>query len=167
MVAATVACGPADEVATTVTTSTATLEESSTTSPASSTTASVTLSTGDLEDPEVREIGVDGETLTVAWADDIGERSQGLRGISDLGDLDGMLFDMVGESSATFTMSGVPIALDIYFFDLDGRSLGMLEMEPCLEGSCPSYSLGVPFRYALEVPAGRLPEGSSPRLQLP
>lgn len=165
--AAAVACGPATEVSTTPGPPAGTPTGPPTTSEASSTTASVTLSTGDLEDPEVREIGVDGGTLTVAWADDIGERSQGLRGISDLGDLDGMLFDMAGESTATFTMSGVPIALDIYFFDPDGESLGMLEMEPCLEGSCPSYGLGVPFRYALEVPAGRLPEGSSPRLQLP
>lgn len=141
--------------------------EVTTTFEASSTTASVTLSTGDLEDPEVREIDVDGETLTVAWADDLGERSQGLRGVAELGDLDGMLFDMGGESRSTFGMRGVPIYLDIYFFDPEGESLGMLEMEPCLEGSCPSYSLGVPFRYALEVPAGSLQVGASPRLGLP
>jgi uncharacterized membrane protein (UPF0127 family) len=139
----------------------------SATSEASSTTTSVTLSTGDLEDPEVREIEVDGAALTVAWADDVGERSQGLRGVTDLGDLDGMVFDMGGESASTFTMSGVPIPLDIYFFDPEGGSLGMLEMEPCLEESCPSYSLGIPFRFALEVPAGSLQVGASPRLGLP
>lgn len=115
----------------------------------------------------MREVGVDGEKLKVAWADDIGERSQGLRGVSDLGDLDGMLFDMRGESTSTFTMSGVPIALDIYFFDGEGSFLGMLEMKPCLNGSCPSYSLGIPFRYALEVPTDGLQVGASPRLGLP
>ncbi|HSJ34148.1 MAG TPA: DUF192 domain-containing protein [Acidimicrobiia bacterium] len=115
----------------------------------------------------MREIMVSGEPLTVAWADDIGERSQGLRGVTDLGDLDGMLFDMATESTSTFTMQGVPIPLDIYFFGPEGDSLGMLEMDPCSDDSCPSYSLGVPFRYALEVPAGALRAGESPRLVLP
>lgn len=126
-----------------------------------------TFTTGDLEGPDVREIVVSGEPLTVAWADNIGERSQGLRGVADLGDLDGMLFDMATESTSTFTMRGVPIPLDIYFFGSEGESLGMLEMEPCSDDSCPSYSLGVPFRYALEVPVGSLQVGERPRLVLP
>lgn len=103
----------------------------------------------------------------MAWADDVSERSQGLRGVADLGHLDGMLFDMVTDSTATFTMRGTRIPLDIYFFDSAGAGLGMLEMVPCEAEPCPSYSPGVPFRYALEVPAGTLDVGPDASLEIP
>ena len=59
--------------------------------------------------------------------------SQGLRGRSDLGPYDGMLFVFDGPTDAAFTMSGVPVPLDIGFYDADGApGLGQ-RMEPCPE----------------------------------
>lgn len=130
-------------------------------------TTAPAFSTGDLPDPEIRRVVVDGRELTVAWADDVSERSQGLRGVADLGDLDGMIFDTVADSTATFTMRGTRIPLDIYFFDAAGSGLGMLEMVPCVAEPCPSYGIGVPFRFALEVPAGSLEAGPDASLEVP
>lgn len=146
---------------------TATTGPHGSTHPAQGPTTSTTLATGDLSRPEVREIAVDGEPLLVAWADDVAERSRGLRGVDDLGDLDGMLFDMVADSTTTFTMRGTLIPLDIYFFDASGRGLGRLEMVPCDSADCPSYGIEEAFRYALEVPAGSRRLGPAPRLSFP
>lgn len=130
-------------------------------------TTAPAFSTGDLPDPEVRRVVVDGRELSVAWADDVSERSQGLREVADLGDLDGMLFDMVADTTTTFTMRGTRIPLDIYFFDAAGSGLGMLEMVPCEAEPCPSYSIGSPFRFALEVPAGTLDVEPDASLEIP
>lgn len=130
------------------------------------TTTSTIISTGDLDDPDVRQIRLDGETLLVAWADTPDERSRGLMEVEDLGDVDGMLFDLGSERTARFTMRNTLIPLDIYFFDTAGQGMGMLEMVPCESEPCPSYSIDAPARYALEVPAGSLDVADRPRLEL-
>lgn len=115
-----------------------------------------TLGTGDLAEPHIRDVIVGGEPLTVAWADSPQTRSQGLRGVTDLGDLDGMLFDLREERAVAFTMRNTLIPLDIFFFDAEGEWVGALEMTPCEMEPCPSYQIEHPARYALEVPAGSL-----------
>lgn len=77
--------------------------------------------------------------------------------VDNLGDLDGMLFDLANESVHAFTMRNTLIDLDIYFFASDGSPVGSLTMEPCQEEPCPTYSVGVASRYAIEVPAGSTP----------
>ena len=99
--------------------------------------------------------------LRVVLADDDAERSQGLRRRDSLGDYEGMLFVFDEATTTPFTMSTVPVPLDIGFYAADGRRVAALRMEPCAasESSCPLYSSGTTFRYTLETLAGDLPTG--------
>lgn len=107
------------------------------------------------------ELSVGEARLRIVVADDVTERTQGLRARADLGDYDGMLFVFDAQSESAFTMSTVPIALDIGFFDGAGRSVDRLRMKPCAgtESECPIYRSSGPFRFALETLAGDLPPG--------
>lgn len=114
---------------------------------------------GDLpERTTVTEIELDGRNLRVAVAATVEERSQGLRGVTDLGDLDGMLFrwdtDLV---STAFTMAGTLIPLDIAFFAADGSFVDGFRMDPCETDPCPTYAAAAPYAFALETPASALP----------
>ena len=101
------------------------------------------------------------DTLHVVIADSDSERTQGLRRRHTIGRYDGMLFVYPGATTATFTMSTVPVALDIAFYDSDGRVVRRLRMKPCAgtDSTCPVYPSGGAFRYALETLAGDLPRG--------
>ena len=93
--------------------------------------------------------------MTVAVAETPDQRSQGLRDVEALPDgLDGMIFVLGDERSATFGMMDTLIPLDIWWFDGDGQLLGSATMEPCLESSCPSYPSPGEVSWALETPAG-------------
>lgn len=114
--------------------------------------------TGDLDGATVTTVVVDGRELTVALAATAEERSQGLRLVDDLGDLDGMLFTWGGETVASrFTMEGTLIPLDIVFFAADGSFVDGFTMTPCSAAPCPSYAATAPYAYALETPAGSSP----------
>jgi uncharacterized membrane protein (UPF0127 family) len=127
-------------------------------STSTSTTQPDALDHGDLVDPTVTTVRVDGETLLVALAATPEARSQGLRAVDDLGDLDGMLFTWGGETvSSSFTMADTIIPLDIDFFAADGAHVAGFGMIPCRVAECPSYSAPSPYAYALETPAGHLP----------
>jgi uncharacterized membrane protein (UPF0127 family) len=106
-------------------------------------------------------VTVGDRTLDVVVADTESERETGLRRRSDVGDYDGMLFAFPSPSTVGFTMSTVPVPLDIGFYDASGRLVDRLRMEPCTgtDQSCPVYRAPRPFSYALETPAGRLPRG--------
>ena len=124
------------------------------TTPPVTTTA---IDTGDLGPASMASVSVDGRVLDVVVVSTSDDRSQGLRGISDLGDLDGMLFTWGGEEvSSRFTMAGTVIGLDIAFFDADGQFVDGFTMIPCDENPCPSYAATGPYAYALESPAGSL-----------
>lgn len=109
---------------------------------------------------EIR-LQVGAQDLRVVVSDEGSERSLGLRERRDLGPYAGMLFVFDQPSTTSFTMSTVPIALDIGFYDADGRAVGRRRMEPCAgsEAACPLYGIDEPFTYALETPAGNLPRG--------
>ncbi|HEV2310498.1 MAG TPA: DUF192 domain-containing protein, partial [Acidimicrobiia bacterium] len=79
-----------------------------------------------------------------------------------LGPYGGMLFVFQGDTTVGFTMSTVPVALDIGFYGANGRNLDRLRMTPCPhpEDQCPVYEARHSFRYAVETLAGRLPRGS-------
>jgi hypothetical protein len=106
-------------------------------------------------------IGVGGDRLRVVLADESDERVQGLRERSDIGSYDGMLFVFDKPTDTAFTMSTVPVILDIGFYNARGRLVDRLRMEPCpdAEADCPLYQPDGEFTYALETLADGLPRG--------
>lgn len=109
-----------------------------------------------------------GRPWTVAVADTPERWQAGLMGVEELGDLEGMLFVFPESISGSFWMKDTLIPLDIAFFEADGVLVAVLEMEPCRADPCPRYGPGVPYRLALEAPAGALASlPSEARLRLP
>jgi hypothetical protein len=106
-------------------------------------------------------VSVGGHRMKVVVADDADERTAGLRQRSDIGSYDGMLFAFDEPTTTAFTMSTVPVALDIGFYDAAGRVVDRLRMEPCAgsEAECPIYQASAPFVYALETLGDGLPHG--------
>lgn len=104
---------------------------------------------------------VGGHAMQVVVADDAEERSAGLRRRSDVDPYDGMVFAFDAPTGTGFTMSTVPVALDIGFYDSSGRVVDRIRMEPCAgsEAECPVYRASGPFVYALETLADELPRG--------
>lgn len=116
----------------------------------------VPVTTGDVVGFPVESIRLGDRSLLVAVADTPDLRPRGLMGVSDLGDLDGMVFVFEEEVAAAFTMRNTLIDLDIAFFDDDGVFVDRLEMIPCQAEPCPLYAADSKFRYALEMPAGTM-----------
>ncbi len=76
-------------------------------------------------------------------------------GVSDLGDLDGMLFTWGGATvTSRFTMRNTLIPLRIAFFDADGFVVSTADMMPCETEECPTYGASGPYASAVELPAG-------------
>lgn len=107
-----------------------------------------------LEQFERVDIGIGSEQWTVAVADTEPLRARGLMGVTDLGDLDGMMFVWDEEITAAFWMKDTLIPLDIAFFDADGALVDTFTMVPCEEEPCPTYPAAGPFRYAIETMVG-------------
>jgi uncharacterized membrane protein (UPF0127 family) len=105
-------------------------------------------------------IGYD-HCLRLAVADSLDERVAGLRGHTDLGPYDGMLFVFKVPSTSAFTMAGVTEPLDIGFFGTDGARDSTRLMKPCAkaEPECPVYRADGTYQYAVETPGGKLPSG--------
>ncbi|MDZ4827425.1 MAG: DUF192 domain-containing protein [Actinomycetota bacterium] len=101
-------------------------------------------------------VGTDDRCLRVVIADESDERVQGLRGVSDLGNYDGMLFVFGEDSHSSFTMADTLIPLDIGWYDANGDPVDRTVMQPCpdAEVECPPYAARGPYRYALETEAG-------------
>jgi len=110
---------------------------------------------------DATNVHVGSRPLTVVVARTESERNEGLRGRSMLGPYDGMLFVFDGDTRVGFTMSTVPVGLDIAFYGADGRAVGRLRMRPCAgsETECPVYRIRRSFRYAVETLTGTLPRG--------
>lgn len=97
-------------------------------------------------------VQLDGAPLTVLVGG-----PDGMRGRTDFGGADGMLFDHGGAidpGSVAWVMDGVPIPLDIAWFDAEGRFVGRTTMQPCAAEPCPQHRPDVPYRWALEAPTG-------------
>jgi uncharacterized membrane protein (UPF0127 family) len=99
--------------------------------------------------PGTRLVTIDGDPWRVLAAG-----ADGMRGRTDFGDADGMLFDMgaqMAPGSVAFVMDGVPIPLAIAWFAADGRLVGTDAMAPCAAEPCPRYVSPGPFRWAIEA----------------
>lgn len=109
------------------------------------------------------EVGIrlDGASHCVLLADTETERARGLMDVapSALDGYAGMLFRFEGDTTGEFYMRRTRFPLSIGFFAADGRFVAARDMVPCPDTvqRCPTYGTGgTPYRYALEVPAGRL-----------
>ena len=107
------------------------------------------------------ELAVGDDCVRLLVADDEAERGSGLRGVTDLGPYDGMLFVNETDVTSAYTMSGVTEPLDIGWYTADGAPVSRAELEPCPEGGpgCPLYSADGPYRFGLETFRGELPSG--------
>jgi uncharacterized membrane protein (UPF0127 family) len=107
-------------------------------------------------------LALGGRCLRLVIADDEAERVQGLRRRDSLGAYDGMLFVYAQPSNATFTMSTVPVPLDIGFYRASGAPVSRRRMTPCprVDAECPDYTADAPFVYAVETLRGQLPSGA-------
>jgi uncharacterized membrane protein (UPF0127 family) len=99
----------------------------------------------------------------VVVADSVDERATGLMRRRDLGPYGGMLFVFGRPTSSPFTMSDVPVPLEIGWYDAAGRPVDHTLMQPCPQrtpAECPVYQSKGPYRYALETLGGDLPGGA-------
>jgi uncharacterized membrane protein (UPF0127 family) len=101
------------------------------------------------------------------------QRARGLMQVTDskLGGYDGMLFHFDDDVQENFWMRNTPMALSIAYVNHDGGIVSTADMAPCADSpDCPNYPPAGPYRVAIEVPQGRLPdlgivEGSTIREQ--
>lgn len=85
------------------------------------------------------------------------QRAQGMKGKSDLGGHDAMVFAFERPEMVSFINKDVPIALHIAWFDETGTFISAAEMPPCQQDTgCPTYTASAPFTLALETPVGGL-----------
>jgi uncharacterized membrane protein (UPF0127 family) len=85
--------------------------------------------------------------------------AQGLHGVATLGGLDGMLFAFSAPVTSPNGMGmsdDVLMALDVTFFDSEGRLIDRFTMQRCAGADCPGYSPRRDWQYAIEAPAGSL-----------
>ncbi len=111
---------------------------------------------GDLSGFDLVAASLGDDPLTLALADEPGLRSRGLMGVTDLGDVDGMLFTWGGDRVGNrFTMRNTLIPLTVLFFDVDGELVSRADMVPCQADPCPTYGAAGLYAYAVEFPADR------------
>ena len=104
----------------------------------------------------VKQVQVGDRTLTLAIADNPSLRRQGLQGVTDLEDLDGMLFFWRHDGDP-FWMKDTLIPLDIVWFNEDGPFKGRDSMMPCTADPCQTHQPhNLDFRYAIEARPGTL-----------
>lgn len=97
------------------------------------------------------------DEIVLAVADTPQLRSRGLMGVSDLGDVDGMLFGWGGDLvNSRFVMRDTLIPLTIAFFGSDGVVVDVFGMQPCDTEPCETYPSAAPYTHAVEFPGGRV-----------
>ncbi len=89
--------------------------------------------------------------LQVEIADNSFKHALGLMFRNKLGDNEGMLFIFPDEKQHAFWMLNTKIPLDTIFFDSDKKVVEIIQMEPCVGLSCPSYPSKKAAKYVLEV----------------
>lgn len=103
----------------------------------------------------------DGTTCEVcAWlAATAEQRARGLMFVTDLGAAEAMLFQFDAPLTGEFWMRDTLIPLSIAFYDDALGYVSEADMVPCTAAdpaACERYGASAPYRYAVEVAAGRL-----------
>lgn len=148
-----------------------TVQPTGPTSPARPTTTSAPVAPTGFELVQATVTTADGEVceLCLWMADSSRSRAQGLMGVTDLGDGDGMAFVYDAPHTGSFWMKNTLLPLSIAFFDADGAYLDGFDMEPCTADPCPLYPTAPEFLVAIETEQGGLGElgiGDGSRLDL-
>ncbi len=101
-------------------------------------------------------VEVGGQRYSVEVADDDAERARGLMFRDQMEPGSGMIFIHDREEPQAYWMKNTRIALDILYFDGDGKLVAQQrDVPPCSAGNrCPSYPSKFPARYVLELNAG-------------
>jgi uncharacterized membrane protein (UPF0127 family) len=100
------------------------------------------------------EGGPEAVELEVRIAEDPGDRAQGLMGVEDLAELEGMVFLLDRPEQSTFTMRDTVIPLSLGVWGTDDRLSAIVDMDPCRAEPCPTYDPGVAWIGAVEVNQG-------------
>jgi uncharacterized protein len=82
------------------------------------------------------------------------QRELGLMNRESLPQDAGMVFVFFEPTTGGFWMKNTLIPLSIAFFDVNGKILKILDMEPCTKDPCEVYDPGVTYMGALEVNQG-------------
>jgi hypothetical protein len=112
---------------------------------------------------EERRIMVGDRCLRVQVAATDEQKGQGLKNRKSLGVFNGMLFEFEATGDRAFTSVDLQLPLTVGFYDEAGNRVDALDMQPCPGGSteCPTYgSTKGPFKTALQVGVGQLPDGA-------
>jgi uncharacterized membrane protein (UPF0127 family) len=103
--------------------------------------------------------GEEGSTLIDLEIAETAEQQQlGLMNRTCLDEDRGMVFIFFDEQQGGFWMKNTLIPLSIAFFDVEGKILKILDMEPCEADPCEVYDPGVSYMGALEVNQGAFDE---------
>lgn len=87
------------------------------------------------------------------------QRARGLMEVTDLQGYSGMAFVYEEDVENAFYMRNTPMPLSIAWIAADGTVVSTADMEPCDDqDGCPTYPPAGPYRYAIEVPQGALPD---------
>jgi uncharacterized membrane protein (UPF0127 family) len=99
-------------------------------------------------------------TFCLLLAETPQQQERGLMFVTDpgLGGYDGMLFSYERDDEGAFWMRSTRLPLSIAWVRADGRTVSTADMSPCPDSAstCPSYPPGGAYRFAIEVPQGRL-----------
>ena len=105
------------------------------------------------------QVRVGGSEFTVELALNDASRMRGLMFRDSMAADRGMLFVFQSTEQQSFWMRNTRIALDIMYFDNEGRLVSVsADTPPCKTASCPSYPSEGPARYVLELNAGKAKE---------
>jgi uncharacterized membrane protein (UPF0127 family) len=110
----------------------------------------------------VTVVDAEGRTRTVCLllADTTALQERGLMYVTDpaLGGYDGMVFAYQSDDDGGFWMRHTRLPLSIAWIREDGSTVSTADMEPCPDSAatCPTYPSGGAYRFAIEVPRGRL-----------
>ena len=114
--------------------------------------------------------GADGSVLLdIEIADSSEQHQQGLMNRTELAKCSGMVFIFFEETTGSFWMKNTLIPLSIAFFDVEGKIVRIMDMEPCEADPCPVYDPEATYIGALEVNQGAfddwgIKEGDSVRV---
>ena len=93
----------------------------------------------------------------VLLAETEAQRQRGLMEVTDLQGFAGMLFVWNEDANSSFYMRNTPTPLSIAWVNADGELVSTADMVPCADvDSCPLYPAEDLYRFALEVPQGKL-----------